>query len=56
MLAAAVLAVSWRLYFILRITRHMGLAFLVLAVTGIVNAVNGKAKELPLIGKIRLFR
>lgn len=56
MLAAAVLAVSWRLYFILRITRLMGLAFPVLAVTGIVNAVNGKAKELPVIGKIRLFR
>lgn len=56
MLAAAVLAVSWRLYFILRITRLMGLAFPVLAVTGIVNAVNGKAKELLVIGKIRLFR
>lgn len=56
MLAAAVLAVSWRLYFILRITRLIGLAFPVLAVTGIVNAVNGKAKELPVIGKIRLLR
>ena len=26
------------------------------AVIGIINALNGKAKELPLIGKIRLFK
>ena len=54
-LATAVLTVSWRLYFILRITRLMGLAFPVLAVIGIVNAISGKAKELPVIGKIRVF-
>lgn len=30
--------------------------FLVLMIIGIVNAVNGKAKELPLIGKIRIIK
>ena len=30
--------------------------FLILAIIGIVNAANGKAKELPIIGKIRLLR
>ena len=30
--------------------------FLILAIIGIVNAANGKAKELPIIGKIRLLQ
>lgn len=33
-----------------------GLVFLVLTVVGIVNAANGKAKELPIIGKIILYK
>ena len=33
-----------------------GLAFLVLAVIGIINVVNGRAKELPLIGGIKLLK
>jgi uncharacterized membrane protein len=32
------------------------LAFTVLAVIGILNAVNGKAKELPFIGKYKLLK
>lgn len=32
-----------------------GLGIIVLAVVGIVNAANGRAKELPLVGKIRLL-
>ena len=32
------------------------LAILVLAIIGIVNAANGQAKELPLIGKIKLIK
>ncbi len=32
------------------------LAFLVLAILGIVNAANGKAKELPIIGSIKLLK
>jgi uncharacterized membrane protein len=34
----------------------VSLACLVLAVIGIVNAVNGKAKELPVVGKIRIVK
>ena len=34
----------------------VGVLFLVLAIIGIVNAANGKAKELPIIGKIRLIQ
>lgn len=33
-----------------------GVLFLVLMVLGIVNAANGKAKELPILGKIRLLQ
>ena len=32
------------------------LAIFVLAVIGIINAANGQAKELPLVGKIRLIK
>jgi uncharacterized membrane protein len=34
----------------------ISIGLLLLAILGIVNAVNGKAKELPLIGKIRLLK
>ena len=34
----------------------VSMLFVVFAVWGIVNVVNGKAKELPLIGKIRLLQ
>ncbi len=34
----------------------IGLAFLILAILGIVNAINGKAKELPLIGGIKILK
>lgn len=33
-----------------------GLVFLLFTILGIVNAANGKAKELPVIGKIRLIK
>lgn len=33
-----------------------GLCLLILAIIGIVNAANGKAKELPIIGKIRILK
>ncbi|MBO4326159.1 MAG: DUF4870 domain-containing protein [Clostridia bacterium] len=33
-----------------------GLCFLGLMILGIVNVVNGKAKELPLIGKFRILK
>ena len=34
----------------------VGILIIVLAIIGIVNAVQGKAKELPIIGKIRLIK
>ncbi|MCX7657109.1 MAG: hypothetical protein N2Z57_00375 [Oscillospiraceae bacterium] len=33
-----------------------GIAVLVYFILGLVNALNGKAKELPLIGKIRIIK
>lgn len=50
------LAISWSLYFISSIIGLLSLVFLILAVIGIINAANGKAKELPIIGKYRLLR
>ena len=51
-----ILAISWRLYFISSIIGLCSLVFLVLAVLGIVNAVNGRAKELPVIGKFKFLK
>ena len=51
-----ILAISWRLYFISGIIGLCSLVFLVLAVLGIVNAANGRAKELPVIGKFKFLK
>lgn len=56
LLAVTVLMVSWRLFIIVRILGYMALAFPVFMVIGIIHVVNGQEKELPVIGKIRLFR
>ena len=55
-LSGVILAISWRLYFVVSIIGLLGFVFAVLAVIGILNAVNGRAKELPLIGKYRLLK
>ncbi len=55
-LRSIILAISWRLYFLVSIIGLVGLVFLVLAVIGIINAANGRAKELPVIGKIKLLK
>ncbi len=55
-LNAIILAISWRLYFISDIIGLVSLVFLILAVIGIINAANGKAKELPVIGKIKILK
>ena len=34
----------------------VGVVDIVLVIIGIINAVNGKAKELPIIGKIRILK
>lgn len=56
MLVFAVLAVSWQLSFVVGLIRLTRLTIPVLAITGVVNAINGQAKELPVIGKIKLLR
>lgn len=43
-------------WFVGLITWVLGLAISVLAIIGIINAVKGRAKELPLIGKIKIFK
>ena len=55
-LSGVILAISWRLYFVVSIIGLLGFVFAILAVIGILNAVNGRAKELPLIGKYRLLK
>ena len=50
----AVFSVS---YFILSaILGCIGLVFLVFVIIGVINAANGKAKELPIIGKITILK
>ena len=56
LLVVMVLMVSWRLYLIVRIAGYVAFVFPVLALIGIINVLNGQEKELPVIGKIRLFR
>lgn len=55
-LSSVILAISWRLYFLVSIIGLVGVGFAVLAVIGIINAVNRKMKELPLIGKYKLLK
>ncbi len=55
-LSSVILAISWKLYFLVSIIGLVSLVFLVVAVLGIVNAANGKAKELPVIGKFRILK
>lgn len=55
-LSAILYAISWRLGFISSILSLVNILFLVMAIIGIVNAANGKAKELPVIGKIRVLK
>jgi uncharacterized membrane protein len=48
---------TWRLYSLIgTILSLVYLAFTVLAVIGIINALNGKAKELPVTGKYKLLK
>ena len=55
-LSEILFAISWRLYFVTVIISLFGLVFLALAIIGIVNAATGKAKELPVIGQIRILK
>jgi len=51
-----ILAISWRLYFLTGIISFVSILFAILAIIGIINAAGGKAKELPIIGKIKLLK
>ena len=56
LISVIVYAISWRLGFIVTIVGLLSIAFTVLAIIGIVNAINGRAKELPLIGKYKILK
>jgi len=45
-----------RLGFVSSILSILSIAFTVLAVIGIINAANGRAKELPIIGKFTILK
>ena len=55
-LSSILLAISWSLYFLPTILGLVSIVFAVLAIIGIINASKGKAKELPVIGKIKLLK
>ena len=55
-LSAIVLAISWRLYLIISILGWVSVFFAVLSVIGIINAVNGRMKPLPIIGGIQILK
>ena len=55
-LSSIILAISWRLYFITSILSLVSIVFFVLCIIGIINAANGRAKELPIIGKFKLLK
>lgn len=52
-LSFMMLSISWRLYSVVKIISIIRYLFPVLTVIGIINVVNGKKKELPVIGNIR---
>ncbi len=50
-------AISWRLYRVVNPILSLGnLAIFILCIIGIVNAVQGRAKDLPIIGKLRILK
>ena len=55
-LSGLIVAISWRLYWLVSIVGLLGLIFLVWFVLGIINAAGGRAKELPFIGHFRLLK
>lgn len=55
-LSSIIIAISWKLGFLVSIIGLVGIVFFVLMIIGIVNAAGGKAKELPIIGKFRILK
>ena len=54
--SAIAMAISKIFFFIPLLLSLVSLAIFVLSIIGIVNAVQGKAKELPIIGKIKILK
>ncbi len=52
---SVLLGMSWRMGFVINALGLFCLFFFILLLMGIANAVGGKAKRLPLIGRIKLF-
>jgi len=50
------LMISWRLYWISSVLNLVWILFAVLSIIGIVNASKGEMKELPIIGKFKIFK
>lgn len=51
------LFISWRLFWISSfLYGAFGLVILILVVMGLINGLNGKAKELPIIGGFRIIK
>lgn len=56
-ITAILATITWRLFgFISLLYSLFGLFILVLALYGLVNGLNGKAKELPVIGRYRIIK
>ena len=55
-LTAVLFSISWRLVFISGIFSIVNLVFLAWLIIGIYNVANGRAKELPFIGKFRILK
>lgn len=56
-IATIIAIISWRLFGIVSLLYGLcGLAILGLAIYGLVNGLNGKVKELPIIGKFRIIQ
>ena len=55
-LSSVILSISWHLYWLVSIIGLLGFAFLIWFVIGIINAAQGTAKELPLIGHYKLLK
>ena len=52
-----ILAISWRLvWFTSLLSFVVGIAILAVGIIGLMNGFNGKAKELPFIGKFRILK
>jgi len=55
-LSSIILSISLHLYWLVSIVSILGFAFLIGFVIGIINAMQGRAKELPLIGHYKLLK